>query len=87
MLLVGEAGHTLSLVAAQGMNVGIHVVNLAWKLGGVVRGYYQDEVTRTYEMERRPAAETPLYLDKTFQKVGDVPFALRVGATLLWIQS
>jgi hypothetical protein len=24
---------------------------------------------------------------KTFQKVGDVPFALRVGATLLWSQS
>jgi hypothetical protein len=24
---------------------------------------------------------------KTFQKVGDVPFVLRVGATLLWSQS
>jgi hypothetical protein len=26
-------------------------------------------------------------ISKTFQKVGDVPFALRVGATLLWSQS
>ena len=70
MLLAGEAGHTLSSAAAQGMSVGIHdVVNLAWKLGGVVQGYYQDEVIRTYEMERRAAAETRLCLDKTFSTV------------------
>jgi phenol 2-monooxygenase len=76
VLLVGEAGHTHSSAAAQGMNVGIHdVVNLAWKLGGVVRGYYIDDVLHTYETERRPAAETLLRLDKTFSTLisGKIP--------------
>jgi phenol 2-monooxygenase len=58
------------------MNVGIHdAVNLAWKLGGVVRGYYSDDVLHTYEAERRPAAEILLRLDKTFSTLisGQIP--------------
>ena len=76
VLLVGEACHTHSSAAAQGMNVGIHdVVNLAWKLGGVVRGYWSEGVLLTYETERRPAAETLLRLDKTFSTLlsGKIP--------------
>ncbi len=68
----------------QGMNVGIHdAVNLAWKLGGVVRGYYSDSVLDTYETERRPAAETLLRLDKTFSTLisGKIPKDLANSAT------
>jgi phenol 2-monooxygenase (NADPH) len=76
VLLVGEAGHTHSSAAAQGMKVGIHDAgNLAWKLGGVVRGYYYGDVLRTYETERRPAAETLVRLDKAFSTLisGKIP--------------
>ena len=76
MLLVGEACHTHSSAGAQGMNVGIHdVVNLAWKLGGVVRGFWSEDVLLSYETERRPAAQTLLRLDKTFSTLlsGKIP--------------
>lgn len=67
------------------MNVGIHdVVNLAWKLGGVVRGYYRDDILHTYEAERRPAAETLLRLDKTFSTLisGKIPKDLADSASV-----
>lgn len=69
----------------QGMNVGIHdAVNLAWKLGGVVRGYYSRDVLNTYETERRPVAETLLHLDKTFSTLisGQIPKDLANSAVV-----
>jgi phenol 2-monooxygenase len=58
------------------MNTGMHdAVNLAWKLGGVVKGWYGSEILQTYEDERRPAAQHLIELDKAFSATisGTVP--------------
>ncbi|EAU36689.1 conserved hypothetical protein [Aspergillus terreus NIH2624] len=76
VLLAGDACHTHSSGAAQGMNTGTHdAVNLAWKLGGVVKGWYGSEILQTYEDERRPAAQHLIELDKDFSATisGRVP--------------
>ncbi|KAL3480024.1 pentachlorophenol 4-monooxygenase [Aspergillus californicus] len=67
ILLAGDACHTHSSGAAQGMNTGVHdAVNLSWKLGGMVKGWYTKDVLQTYDTERRPAAEQLIELDKAF---------------------
>ncbi|PLB54072.1 pentachlorophenol 4-monooxygenase [Aspergillus steynii IBT 23096] len=76
VLLAGDACHTHSSGAAQGMNTGVHdAVNLSWKLGGVVKGWYTTDVLQTYNSERRPAVQTLIELDKAFSAVisGEVP--------------
>ncbi|KAL4795469.1 pentachlorophenol 4-monooxygenase [Aspergillus venezuelensis] len=76
VLLAGDACHTHSSGAAQGMNTGIHdAVNLSWKLGGVVKGWYGLDMLRTYDSERRPAAQHLIELDKAFSATisGKVP--------------
>lgn len=43
VLLAGDAGHTHSSGAGQGMNTGMHdAVNLGWKLAGVLKGWYTE---------------------------------------------
>ncbi|PYI07026.1 pentachlorophenol 4-monooxygenase [Aspergillus sclerotiicarbonarius CBS 121057] len=67
VILAGDACHTHSSGAAQGMNTGVHdSVNLSWKLAGLIKGWYTPEVLRTYDTERRPAAQHLIHLDKTF---------------------
>ncbi len=54
--LAGDAAHVFSAAGAQGMNTGIQdAVNLAWRLGGVVRGTLDPAVLDAYTAERRPA--------------------------------
>ncbi|KAF8591269.1 hypothetical protein K439DRAFT_1558153 [Ramaria rubella] len=65
ILLAGDAGHTHSSGAAQGMNTGIHdATNLSWKLAGVIKGWYTDTVLDTYATERRESALQLIQLDK-----------------------
>ncbi|CAG7925151.1 unnamed protein product [Penicillium olsonii] len=76
VLLAGDACHTHSSGAAQGMNTGVHdAVNLAWKLGGVVKGWYTADILKTYDSERRPAALRLIELDRAFSATisGQVP--------------
>ena len=76
ILLAGDAAHTHSSGAAQGMNTGVHdAVNLAWKLGGVLKGWYKPEVLKTYSPERRAIAQHLIKLDKTIRTLisGHVP--------------
>ena len=76
ILLAGDAAHTHSSGAAQGMNTGVHdAVNLAWKLGGVLRGWYKPEVLKTYSSERRVIAQHLIKLDKTISTLisGHIP--------------
>lgn len=40
-------------------------VNLGWKLGGVLKGWYEDIILDTYDQERRPAAHKLIELDKS----------------------
>jgi 2-polyprenyl-6-methoxyphenol hydroxylase-like FAD-dependent oxidoreductase len=58
VFLAGDAAHVFSAAGAQGMNTGIQdAVNLAWRLGGVIRGTLAPEVLDDYTTERRPAVE------------------------------
>ena len=66
IFLAGDAGHTHSSGAAQGMNTGMHdAVNLGWKISGVLKGWYTDSVLETYSTERRAIAKELIALDKT----------------------
>ncbi|CZR68335.1 related to 2-polyprenyl-6-methoxyphenol hydroxylase and related FAD-dependent oxidoreductases [Phialocephala subalpina] len=76
VILAGDACHTHSSGTAQGMNTGVHdAVNLAWKLGGILRGWYKKDVLQTYEEERRPIAQELIRQDKDFSTLisGDIP--------------
>ncbi|KAJ7502511.1 FAD binding domain-containing protein [Mycena galericulata] len=65
VFLAGDAAHTHSSGAAQGMNAGIHdALNLGWKLSGVLNGLYHDDILDTYSPERRECAERVMELDK-----------------------
>jgi phenol 2-monooxygenase len=65
IFLCGDAAHTHSSGAAQGLNTGIHdAVNLAWKLALQVRGVTQPGVLETYSPERMSAVQKLLDYDK-----------------------
>ncbi|PCG99406.1 Monooxygenase, FAD-binding [Penicillium occitanis (nom. inval.)] len=66
VILVGDACHCHSSGTGQGMNTGVHdAVNLSWKLGGVLKGWYDDSILDTYEIERKPEAQRVIDNDKT----------------------
>ncbi len=51
--LLGDAGHIHSPLGGQGMNTGIgDAVNLAWKLGEVIKGKSSQKLLESYEIER-----------------------------------
>lgn len=55
--LAGDASHTHSPKAAQGMNTSMHDAwNIAWKLNLSVRGLAKQELLQSYEEERRKIA-------------------------------
>ncbi|KAL4750847.1 hypothetical protein BDW72DRAFT_213140 [Aspergillus terricola var. indicus] len=65
VFLCGDAAHTHSSGAAQGLNTGIHdAVNLGWKLALHIRGLTQPEVLETYTAERLTAVQNPIDYDK-----------------------
>jgi 2-polyprenyl-6-methoxyphenol hydroxylase-like FAD-dependent oxidoreductase len=51
----GDSAHIHSPAGGQGMNTGIQdMINLAWKLAYVIKGYGKPELLDTYEEERIP---------------------------------
>lgn len=65
IILAGDACHTHSSGAGQGMNAGMHdSVNLAWKLSLVLQGKAKQELLATYDTERRPNAEKLIRYDE-----------------------
>ena len=65
VFLAGDACHTHSSGAGQGLNTGLHdAVNLAWKLCLVLKGAAHPSLLATYELERRPHVEKLIDLDK-----------------------
>ena len=80
IFLAGDAAHTHSSGAAQGMNTGLHdAVNLSWKLAGRINGWLSDDVLDTYAAERRPIAEQIIEQDKIISVLtgGEIPEQLR----------
>jgi phenol 2-monooxygenase len=65
VFIVGDACHTHSPKAGQGMNVSMHdSFNLGWKLASVIRGHCSPEILHTYAAERRAVAEELLAFDR-----------------------
>ncbi|KAI1421881.1 FAD binding domain-containing protein [Xylaria sp. FL1777] len=70
VFLVGDACHTHSSGAAQGLNTGIHdTVNLVWKLSLVLRGLAPPTLLNTYEMERRPNVQKLIQYDMDISRL------------------
>ncbi|KAL8644275.1 MAG: hypothetical protein Q9210_007335, partial [Variospora velana] len=91
IFLARDAAHTHSSGAAQGMNTGLHdAVNLAWKLAGEIKGYFNPAVLESYESDRRPVARMIVEQDRFISKLtgGEIPAELendegKDAATLL----
>ena len=63
--LTGDACHTHSPKAGQGLNVSLHdAFNLGWKLAAVLEGAAAPGLLRTYSSERRGVALDLIALDK-----------------------
>lgn len=80
VFIAGDAAHTHSSGAAQGMNTGLHdAVNLSWKLAGYLNGWLTNEVLDTYEAERRPIAKQIIDQDKIISVLtgGEIPDAYK----------
>ncbi|KAL8815846.1 MAG: hypothetical protein Q9223_005056, partial [Gallowayella weberi] len=83
VFLAGDAAHTHSSAAAQGMNTGLHdASNLAWKLAGCLHGTLQPWLLDTYESERRPLAQKIIEQDRLMTRLtqGEVPEDLQQRA-------
>lgn len=63
----GDACHTHSPKAGQGMNTAFHdALNLAWKLHAVETGFANRSILSTYENERKEVAEALLNFDSKY---------------------
>lgn len=72
--IVGDACHTHSPKAGQGMNVSMHdSFNLGWKLAAVIRGQCEPSVLATYSAERRAVAEELISFDRKLATMFSVP--------------
>ncbi|KAH7919888.1 hypothetical protein BV22DRAFT_840363 [Leucogyrophana mollusca] len=67
VFIAGDACHTHSPKAGQGMNASMNDThNLAWKLVHVLRGWADVSLLKTYELERRKYAQDLINFDKEF---------------------
>ncbi|KAG8781922.1 hypothetical protein FRC12_021403 [Ceratobasidium sp. 428] len=67
VFIAGDACHTHSPKAGQGMNASMNDThNLIWKLTQVLRGWASPELLKTYELERRKYAQDLISFDRKF---------------------
>ncbi|KAE8150616.1 FAD binding domain-containing protein [Aspergillus avenaceus] len=70
VFLAGDAVHTHSPKAGQGMNVSMQdTYNLGWKIAHVVNGYSEGSILKTYESERRQVACDLINFDHRFSRL------------------
>ncbi len=70
VFIAGDAGHTHSAKAGQGMNVSMNDTwNLGWKLGAVLSGTAKPELLHTYSEERQKIARQLIDFDREFAKM------------------
>ncbi|ODP37174.1 FAD-binding monooxygenase [Sphingomonas turrisvirgatae] len=68
--IAGDACHTHSPKAGQGMNVSIaDGFNLGWKLAAVLRGQSKPELLHSYSLERRAIAQELIDFDRDFARM------------------
>jgi phenol 2-monooxygenase len=70
VFIAGDACHTHSAKAGQGMNVSMQdTFNLGWKLASVLDGRCRPELLRTYSVERHAIAQELIDFDKEWSKI------------------
>ncbi|MDT0156519.1 FAD-dependent monooxygenase [Microbacterium sp. ARD32] len=70
VFLTGDACHTHSAKAGQGMNVSMQDgFNLGWKLGHVLTGRAPQQLLSTYAAERRPVAQQLIDFDREWSSL------------------
>ncbi|GAA1927472.1 FAD-dependent monooxygenase [Microbacterium aoyamense] len=70
VFLTGDACHTHSAKAGQGMNVSMQDgFNLGWKLGSVLTGRAPEALLATYAAERRPVAQELIDFDREWSSL------------------
>ena len=70
VFLAGDACHTHSPKAGQGMNTSLNDTwNLGWKLAQVLTGRARESLLRTYSEERQQVAQTLIDFDRDFSKM------------------
>jgi phenol 2-monooxygenase len=70
VFIAGDACHTHSAKAGQGMNVSMaDAWNLGWKLAAVLRGQAKPELLHTYSEERRAIAGQLIDFDREFSQL------------------
>ncbi|NVI04541.1 FAD-binding monooxygenase [Paraburkholderia youngii] len=74
VFIAGDACHTHSAKAGQGMNVSMQDgFNLGWKLGAVLEGRSDAALLRTYSDERQPIAQELIDFDKEWSAMMAAP--------------
>jgi phenol 2-monooxygenase (NADPH) len=74
VFIAGDACHTHSPKAGQGMNVSVaDGFNLGWKLAAVLRGRASPALLRTYSDERRALAHELIDFDRAFAEMFSAP--------------
>lgn len=70
VFIAGDACHTHSAKAGQGMNVSMaDTFNLGWKLAAVLRGVARPELLHTYSEERHAVAQELISFDREFSQM------------------
>lgn len=74
VFIAGDACHTHSPKAGQGMNVSMQdAFNLGWKLAAVIRGQAGPDLLQTYSAERRAVAKELIDFDKEWARMLSMP--------------
>ena len=78
--IAGDACHTHSPKAGQGMNVSMgDTFNLGWKLASIIQGKCRPEILHTYSAERRTVARELIDFDREFAKMFSAPPKMEGG--------
>ncbi|KAK5655302.1 hypothetical protein OQA88_5869 [Cercophora sp. LCS_1] len=82
VFLTGDACHTHSPKAGQGMNVSLQDgYNIGWKLGMVLNGLAGEELVRTYVEEREKTARELIEFDRAFARLFNSKVRKEEGVT------
>jgi phenol 2-monooxygenase len=74
VFIAGDACHTHSAKAGQGMNVSMQdAFNLGWKLAAVLRGHSDPALLATYSAERQPVAGELIEFDREWSAMLAAP--------------
>jgi phenol 2-monooxygenase len=69
VFLTGDACHTHSPKAGQGMNVSLQDgYNIGWKLAAILNGQASSEILKTYNIEREKVAADLINFDRAFAR-------------------